>query len=74
MMTKIMPYLWRWNNWIDKKVTHIKAWFTAAIDGEWDDDLDDDIIEKMWKERCRYGKVHTESLGEPSLPMEDSRE
>lgn len=53
MMTKIMPYLWRWNNWIDKKVTHIKAWFTAAIDGEWDDDLDDDIIEKMWRARCK---------------------
>ena len=53
MMTKIMPYLWRWNNWVDKKITHIKAWFTAAIDGEWDDDLDDDIIEKMWKARCK---------------------
>ena len=48
-----MPYLWRWNNWIDKKVTHIKAWLTAAIDGEWDDELDDDIIEKMWKARCK---------------------
>ena len=53
MMTKIMPFLWRWNNWVDKKVTHIKAWFTAAIDGEWDDDLDDDIIEKMWRTRCK---------------------
>ena len=53
MMTKIMPFLWRWNNWVDKKVTHIKAWFTAAIDGEWDDDLDDDIIEKMWRARCK---------------------
>ena len=53
MMTKIMPFLWRWNNWIDKKVIHIKAWFTAAIDGEWDEDLDDDIIEKMWRARCK---------------------
>ena len=53
MMTKIMPYLWRWNNWIDKKVIHIKAWFTAAIDGEWDEELDDDIIEKMWRARCK---------------------
>jgi hypothetical protein len=55
-MDKIMPYLWRLNNWIDKKVLHIRAWLTAALDGgEWDTDMDNDIIAKMWKERYGNG-------------------
>jgi hypothetical protein len=49
---KAMGLLWRLNNWIDKKAIHIRAWLTAALDsGEWDTDMDNDIIAKMWKER-----------------------
>jgi hypothetical protein len=52
MQKKAMGLLWRLNNWIDKKVLHIRAWLTAALDsGEWDTDMDNDIIAKMWKER-----------------------
>jgi hypothetical protein len=51
-LDKMMPYLWRLNNWIDNKAIHIRAWFTAALDGgEWDTDMDNDIIAKMWKEK-----------------------
>lgn len=52
MLNKVMPYLWRLNNWIDNKVIHTRAWLTAALDGgEWDTDMDNDIIAKMWKEQ-----------------------
>jgi hypothetical protein len=54
MQKKAMGLLWRFNNWIDNKVIHTRAWLTAKLDGgEWDTDMDNDIIAKMWKER--YG-------------------
>ena len=49
---KAMGLLWRLNNWIDNKVIHTRAWLTVALDGgEWDTDMDNDIIAKMWKEK-----------------------
>ena len=52
MQKKAMGLLWRLNNWIDNKVIHTRAWLTAALDGgEWDTDMDNDIIAKMWKEK-----------------------
>jgi hypothetical protein len=52
MQKKAMGLLWRLNNWIDNKGIHIRAWLTAVLDsGEWDTDMDNDIIAKMWKER-----------------------
>jgi hypothetical protein len=52
MQKKAMGLLWRLNNWIDNKTIHIRAWLTAKLDGgEWDTDMDNDIIAKMWKER-----------------------
>ena len=56
MMTqKLMPYLGVAVEQLGRYLASptSKAWFTAAIDGEWDDDLDDDIIEKMWRARCK---------------------
>ena len=51
MLSKIMPFLWRWNNWVDTEVIHIRAWLAAELDGDWDESLDGDVIEKMWKEK-----------------------
>ena len=52
MLSKVMPYLWRLNNWIDNKVIHTRAWLTAALDGgEWDTAMDNDIIAMLWKEK-----------------------
>jgi hypothetical protein len=52
MQKKAMGLLWRFNNWIDNKAIHIRAWLTATLDdGEWDTDMDNDIIVKMWKEK-----------------------
>lgn len=51
MLSKIMPFLWQWNNWVDTKAIHIRAWLTAELDGDWDESLDGDVIEKMWKEK-----------------------
>ena len=51
-MSRLMPYLWRMNNWIDKKILHITAWLRAVTD-EGDSPYDEpDIIEMLWKARC----------------------
>jgi hypothetical protein len=51
MLRKLMPHLWRLNNWIDKKVLHITAWLRAVTD-EPDRPYEDDVIEMLWKARC----------------------
>ena len=50
-MEKVMPMLWRLNNWIDKKVLHITAWLAVVTD-EPDRPYEDDVIERLWKARC----------------------
>lgn len=52
MLGKIMPYLWRMDNWIDRKAIHIKAWFSAITDEPDRPYGEDDIIERLWRARC----------------------
>lgn len=51
-MSKIMPILWRVNNWIDKKAIHIRAWLQAVTDEQDKPYGEDDVIERLWRARC----------------------
>ena len=53
MLNKLMPHLWRLNNLIDRKAIHIKAWLTAVTDEPDRPYEEPDIVEMLWKERCR---------------------
>ena len=51
MEKKLMKYLWRLNNLIDTKVIRTRAWLTSVFEEPWDDTYDNDIIERLWKEK-----------------------
>ena len=53
MLNKLMPHLWRLNNMIDRKAIHIKAWLTSVTDEPDRPYEEPDIVEMLWKERCR---------------------
>lgn len=52
-MSKIMPYLWRLNNWLDKKAIHIRAWLDAVTDEPERPYEEPDVVEMLWKARCK---------------------
>ena len=53
MLNKLMPHLWRLYNLIDRKAIHIKAWLTAVTDEPDRPYGEDDVIERLWRARCK---------------------